>query len=339
MRISFALAFIFPVLFFQSCDNTLDINAPYKETPVVFGFLDPGQTTQYIRITKTFQNSTNITPQQAAQDPNLLYFDTLVVKLVRIYTNPIRISYDTFDFYKTNAILKDQGYFSNALNFLYACDYKFDTAFKSNSSYKLIIYNPKSGNSYYAVTSIVGTAGIMTGNFSLFTLDFYYDSPDWLFFQWDPAPNAFVYSPIIRYHYKEGPKGQTPSTPKTVDQVVYPNIDPYHASINALAFNQFLINSFGGIDTKTGNDSSVFSRTMISIDYVVLAGSSDLATASNFSKPNTSLLQVMPLYSNIPDCIGLFTSRSTSIKPIPWNPGTQTKSIKNLTYRVCGFPQ
>jgi hypothetical protein len=37
---------------FNSCKNDLEINAPYEDTAVVYGFLDQNQPVQYIRIQK-----------------------------------------------------------------------------------------------------------------------------------------------------------------------------------------------------------------------------------------------------------------------------------------------
>jgi len=46
--------FLLPVLFINSCKTDFDIIAPYKETTVVYGLLDPDTSVQYIKINKAF---------------------------------------------------------------------------------------------------------------------------------------------------------------------------------------------------------------------------------------------------------------------------------------------
>jgi len=326
MNFKFSSIFFIVLIILQSCKNDIEINAPYKETAVVNGFLDIGVDTQYIKITKIFQNSSTLSPQQAAQDPSIMYFDTLIVKLVRLSTN------DTFTFYKTNNIPKDSGYFTNAVNYLYALPYKFDDPSKISDSYKLIIYNPKSGITFTSQTSIVGGTSIMPNNpsGSPYRFDIYYDTPDYIQFEWKPVPTASIYTALIRYKYTEN------SIPKSTDQYVAINDQTLFAYLfKADQMNQFLINYFGRRDTS---DHSVY-RKISEIDYIVLSGSKLLLTAVDLSKPNTSLLQVKPDFSNIQNGLGLFTSRSTTSLPIPFDLKTPYSSEKNLTINVKGFAQ
>ena len=52
----------FGILFaslFSACETDVDLNAPYKSTTIVFGLLDPGADTQFVKITKTFLGNGN----------------------------------------------------------------------------------------------------------------------------------------------------------------------------------------------------------------------------------------------------------------------------------------
>jgi len=334
MKFKYLLIIFCTLTAIQACKNDIAINAPYKETPIVNGFLDIGVDTQYIKITKTFQNASNLSPQQAAQDASIMYFDTLIVKMVRLSTN------DTLTFYKTNNIPKDSGYFTNSVNFLYALPYKFDDPDKINSAYKLIIYNPKSGNTYTSQTSIVGGTTIMPHNSagSPYKLDIFYDPniPNYIQFEWNPVPSAYIYTALIRYYYTENSLQKSADeyiAINDVDKKVYP--ETYFFNFKSDQMNQFLINYFGRRDTA---DHSVY-RKITEIDYVVLSGSNDLLTAVDLSKPNTSLLQVKPDFSNIQGGLGLFTSRSTSSLIVPFDLLTPYSSEKNLTINVKGFAQ
>jgi len=334
-----SICFIFILFVLNSCKNDIDINAPWKEIPVVNGLLDINSDVQYIRITKVFQNSSNLTPQQAAQIADSLYFDTLVVKIIDI-TNGT----DTFVFNRVDTIQKDLGYFSNTKNCIYASKMKITSL---SDVYKLIIFSPKSGNTYTSTTSIVAQTPIMNGINSSYTIDIYYDThnTDRIIFDWDLASNGVIYNSFIRYYYTEYPKSN-PSQVVTryADQIISINesnpdaISPqFHHPTKAIEMNQFFINTFGAIPL-TG-DSSIFVRKVTQIAYVVEAGSNDIKTAIDLSKPNTTLLQVKPDFTNIQGGLGLFSSRSITIKNMPFDNTTPYDNSKNLTQGVSGFVQ
>ena len=327
MKLKNYLIIILVLMAFQSCKNDIDINAPWKETAVVNGFLDINSPDQYIRITKTFQNASNLTPQQAAQISDSLYFDSLIVKIVD-QTDTTQ----TFNFYKNYTIQKDSGYFASDKNIVYYCNNMQPIL---GHVYKLTIYNPKSGNTYTSQTSIVDKAVIMKNSPS-YVLDIFYDAkiPNYINFNWVASQNAVIYTGLIRYTYTEN------SIPKSIDQYISineENIFTYYFLSNQM--NQFFINKFGLRDVKANPLDSLVFRKITSVNYVVLAGSSDLKIAVDLSKPNTTLLQVKPDFSNIQGGLGLFTSRSTSIKNIPFDPKTPYSSEKNLTLNVKGFAQ
>lgn len=329
MKLKNCLIILIVLMAIQSCKNDIDINAPWKETAVVNGFLDIGTTQQYIRITKTFQNSANLTPQQAAQISDSLYFDTLIVYVVDLTTGV-----DTFNFSKNTSIPKDPGYFANDKNILYYDSMKP----KLGDIYQLTIINPKSGKTYISQTSIVGFAPIMPGNIAPnnYTLDIFYTPgvPNYIQYEWHAAPNGVIYTALIRYNYTEN------NVQKYTDQYIASNEETvfiYHFLSSQM--NQFLINIFGLRDLFHNPGDTLVFRKITGINYVILAGTNDLKTAVDLSKPNTSLLQVKPDFSNIQNGLGLFTSRSTSSLNIPFDPNTPYSSEKNLTLNVKGFAQ
>ncbi len=321
----FIIFIFFMVL--QSCKNDIEINAPWKETAVVNGFIDIGTTHQYLRITKTFQNAANLTPQQAAQISDSLYFDSLIVKIIDLTDTT-----QTFNFYKNTSIQKDPGYFASDKNILYYCDNMQPIL---GHVYKLYIYNPKSGNTYTSQTSIVDKVVIMK-NSPTYQLDIFYDPkfPNYINFEWNIAQNAAIYTALIRYYYTEN------SISKTADQLIAINdFDKFSFNFKSDQMNQFFINTFGRRDVINNPSDTLVFRKINSIDYIVLAGTADLKTAVDLSKPNTSLLQVKPDFSNIQGGLGLFTSRSTTTKYIPFDLKTPYSSEKNLTVNVKGFAQ
>jgi len=69
---------------FTSCSTDFEINAPYKETMVIYGLLNTLDTAQYIRISKAYLGEGNALIM--AQEPDSInYADILDVKLERWY--------------------------------------------------------------------------------------------------------------------------------------------------------------------------------------------------------------------------------------------------------------
>ena len=65
----------------SSCEEDFKITAPYKETTVIYGLIDPNSSTQYIRINKTYLGEGNLT-EMAKQNDSINFKPTdLEVKL------------------------------------------------------------------------------------------------------------------------------------------------------------------------------------------------------------------------------------------------------------------
>ena len=73
-----SLGIILVLLAFSSCENTVDINADWKETIVVYGLLDPNDSVQYIKVNKAFLNQ-NTSAYTVAQISDSLYLDSTEV--------------------------------------------------------------------------------------------------------------------------------------------------------------------------------------------------------------------------------------------------------------------
>jgi hypothetical protein len=313
--------FVLSIIALQSCKNDIDINAPWKETAVVYGFLDAHTPKQYIRITKTFQTSPSTSPDQVAQITDSLYFDSLQVKLYDL-TFP---SISPIVFTRSNSIPKDNGYFASDVNYLYTNTINFKP--NADHQYKLEIIHPSSGKAYYGLSPVVAEADIMTG-LKTYVIKIDYSSGSVVLFNYSAAKNAAVYDAAIRYIYTEN------GVLDSVDQIVASGIaasesvnDAFKLKIKPTDMNLFLADYF--------KDKPMASRVLMNyITYVVYAGSSDLKFASDLSKPSTILLQVKPEFNNIQNGLGLFTSRSTNQLNFFFKDET---SRVNMTKNVNGF--
>ena len=106
-----SLGIILVLLVFSSCENTVDINAEWKETIVVYGLLDPNDSVQYIKVNKAFLNQ-NTSTYTVAQISDSLYLDSTEVSLRQVNTGRV------INLIRTNTVKKQPGIFASDVNYL-----------------------------------------------------------------------------------------------------------------------------------------------------------------------------------------------------------------------------
>jgi hypothetical protein len=299
------------VLTASSCDNKVEINAPYNEIPIVYGMIDVSEDQHYIRIEKAFQNSDNLSSGQITQIPDSLYFDTLVVKL---YDAKNPASFVTLERYDGAKYPKDSGTFSTLRNTLYTTL----TLPTIRDSLRLEIFNPKSGKTYTATTKI-----IRGGDFTSFGSNrniAINESPSRVIqYVFNKGENAYMYDMFIRLYYKEmNASDTTISVDKTLDfylakGYLADNNFPYRN--NSSGFNKIPWIEFLRFLPKAikRDDSKV--RRVTNLTYSAYGGSRDFADLQELSKPVVGFVQRNTEYSNIKlngkqIGIGIFTSRN-----------------------------
>ena len=263
------------MLIANSCKNDIEINAPWKETPVVYAFIDPNTSTQYFRIQKTYQNSTSLSTSEGAQIADSLYFDTLSVKVIDRDRDAT-----TYVFQKTNNAPKDDGFFANGAHFLYECK-NFTGVL--NHQYILQLFSPKTGKTYSALTRCVGTSGV-----SAVRLRFDATNPNSSSsITTSISSGSAIYNQIMRLVYHEFPTGGTGGDTLYADYVFTEQTEPYSASGSFRIRTSTFVNSIKNtIPTKAGKQ-----RKIIRIDFINIGGGKELADLVELSKPSVSIVQ------------------------------------------------
>ncbi len=300
MRIGIIAFFAFLLMSIASCKNDIDVNAPYKDIAVIYGFLDQNEPIQYIRIQKMYQNSTDLSTSEGAQIADSLYFDSLAVSLVNLTTGA------TYPCWRVDTIPKDSGFFSSARNTLYAASIPKNN--NVNEQYELKVHYPKNNVYFGGKTGIVKDAEIEerrvvirpTLNGHTFRMNYF------------PGYNTALSDVELRFYYKEALKSD-PSifTIKFVDYNISKNKQVKYGVevaefIYSSAYYDFLMNSF-----KT--DPNVV-RSAMSFELRTIGGTSDFETLLSLSAPNLSIVTKNPTYSNISNGIGIFSSRNYTKK-------------------------
>jgi hypothetical protein len=107
-KIAFAIFFLFILGF--SCKTDFDLNEKWKETPVVFGLLDKGDSVHYVKISKAFLGEGNAITMAGIYD-SLYYKPSDLVVYISEYKNDLLLQ--SWNLYPDTTIFKDPGMFNN----------------------------------------------------------------------------------------------------------------------------------------------------------------------------------------------------------------------------------
>jgi len=331
---------------FSSCETDIDLNAEYKDIPVVYGLINPSDTNHYIKITKAFIGDANAYDLAANAD-NFNYQDgELTVEVTEYNFDGIFIK--TYLLTRTvNEIPKDPGIFDNSSNVLY----KFvEPNINKNSTYKLKIYNKTLEKEILSETKIVGINVSDVGSPSTMQI-----IRLWLGEPYTGLPNelSITVTPnndigrldvtfIVNYDEHYTLASGLDSVPKSVRIPIG----------DKLAFGtkvEWILSGSTVMDYLVKNvpnpiDIPYFSHralTRVSMEFNV-AGT-ELSTYMLVSEPSNTVNQDKPSYTNIENGLGIFSSRtkinwvSTAGSPsFPINLDSETiMKLKSLGLGFC----
>lgn len=301
-----AFAFLF---LFNACSTDVDLYADYKDITVVYGLLDPGKDTNYVKINKAFLGPGNAYDIALIAD-SCNYPNKLDAKIVEYkapsYSNNYQIT-QTFDLDTLTIHSKEPGLF-------YAPDqlvYYTNKRIKSNTDqhkYKYVLQIDRGDTLITSETDIVGG--------ELFMID-----PKPLGFnsesgtiKWYPCPNAAVYEVVVNFYFTEvGPGIDSVKRCMPWSLGTYPlsalseDHGKFAISYKSAKFYSSLA-SFLGNDTLKPNVDRVISDYCLGIS--VSAGGEELYNFISVNGPSSSIVQTIPEYTNINGGYGVFSSRA-----------------------------
>ncbi len=139
----------------NSCSTKFNVAAPYKNITVIYGFLDQADTAHYIRVQKAFLDN-NKSAITMAQTPDSSFYASLRVKIERINLYTTGGVHDTILNVKRvdlnlEGYPKETGAFFNAPNYAY----KFTDNLDPRYSYRIVVYNPATGETDSAEAPVI----------------------------------------------------------------------------------------------------------------------------------------------------------------------------------------
>jgi len=279
----------------SACENTVDINAPWKETLVVYGLLDPYDSVQRIRVNKAFLGGDG-TVYQTAQISDSLFADSVLVTLTRTATGqqiPCTPEWST---------QKDSGIFASQYTRLWTTRERI----YPNEVYEIRVQNPLSGTSIYSSTRSVGDAKIQSPFNSVTNL--FSVGPEYITVSFTPGANTYAYDVKFYVHYES--INALDTNQKSRHTAVWSMLRNYYVQPGIRALNQIPRLSFLQFLANTiPSDPNTLHR-LKNVGIVFYGGNQQLLDYISVNEPSIGIVQKQAEYSNIDGGLGLFASRS-----------------------------
>ncbi|MFZ4798145.1 MAG: hypothetical protein ACOYMA_11675 [Bacteroidia bacterium] len=285
----------------MSCDNKLDINAPYKQIPVVYGFIDKNETVQYLRIEKVFQNSIETRASVAAKITDSLYLNNLKVQLI--------VNNDTINCVRTNNIPKDAGYFANDSNYIYQSNYYNWNADNIRlAKVNLLIRDTVNGNVFTSSCYLIGDQKIEERNITVSD-----DVNKKIIFRYFVNKSAYIIDAAIRLKYIESTiNNPTNFKDKYYDYYVQSGNETakYNSNNEPISEQIKSVNLLNDWRNFFSTQSTNVIRKYVGVEYVTWGAGSDFLDIQEVNKPNISFVQKRTDYTNIKGGLGIFAART-----------------------------
>jgi hypothetical protein len=313
VKITFKVLIVLVVMFFQSgCDNTLDVNADWKEVAVVYGLLNPTDQINYIRINKAYINPDG-DALTLAKISDSLYFDSLDVKVVE-YRNGIETRVYQLDVINGNSIglPKDSGLFANDVNYLYKLDAQIrESDLQTTYNYKVIIVNRFSGKIVTSFADMIGRAELLSPiKFTTQKLNIPTEPGRSVLIKYREGRFAKMYDASIRLYYDEIDVLDTNNKKSTYTEwTVFTNketltlrgYEENYAVLPSVLFYDNLLN-------KIPVNANV-KRRPTSFGIYLIGGGEQIYTYIQVNKPSIGIVQKKPEYTNIEPGLGIFSAK------------------------------
>lgn len=327
-KILFASLAALTAIVFYACTTDVELNAPYDSRTVVFGLLDPGLDTQWVKINRTWLGDGDNRLYAQIQDSSE-YQDGDFNGVVEEYLNNILVN--TYQIEDTILENKDDGgiFFSDqykAYYFLSPGGLNTDSRFDLNLDFT-------SKDDVTGSTSLIET---LPGTITRPPTGFQGASINWgqvvngqvsfidYNFKWNASENARRYEATLVVHITEYIYAD--QTQQVLLETVPRELNWFLGNVRTIdgsgelskevageAFFGFLANNLEASDNirrELGIWNAETERVE-AFDFVLTVGDEDLDTYLNVNEPLTGVIQERPDFTNLVNGLGLFSSKTS----------------------------
>ncbi len=290
-----------------SCEEDFEINAPYQDISVIFGLIDPGEDTIFLKINKAFLGDGNVMEMAKIEDSSS-YVNGLTATIEEWENGNLIKSYSLDTITVKN---KEDGIFYNPYQIIYYAPYEPSTS----RSYHLKVQ--VDNKTVTAHTDLVNNFSISRPTEGQKTIKFIKGDDSQI--KWNSAKNGKRYEILIRFNYKEvlfdSPDtvytyvDWNQGTEKSVDdeggeemEVAYSSDGFYTLIENEVPY------------TDAAMETNVKERYSNGVDFIISVAAVDLNTYMEVNEPTNSIVQERPEYTNISNGTGIFSSRFRNVR-------------------------
>lgn len=285
-----------------ACSEEIDLTAPYEETMVVYGFLNPNASEQYIRVSKAFLGDGNVYTMAAVYD-SVNYADVLDVTLERIVNGSVS---QTFSLSRVDTIPKDSGTFAYPGQVFYKLT---QPILDDGSKYRIRMVNTQTGYTATAVADIIPDVQVITPSP---TTDAEFALGTYITYRFRPTEFSYIHDMQIVFRYSEtDPSGNLTFHEELIEFPERIGVDDLQ-SIDFRFYRPSFYEQLGAnLEVKPGVVRRVdnLPNGQKPVEFRFYSGTEEFYTYYQLTKPSTGVVQERPLYTNIDNGVGLFTSR------------------------------
>ncbi|GAA4457332.1 hypothetical protein [Rurimicrobium arvi] len=298
-----------------SCNDKLEIAAPYKNITVVYGLLDMTDSAHYIRIEKAFMDG-NQSAVDMAKVPDSSFYNALTVSMKEFNAGGTLIN--TYALSRVNldneGYAKDTGAFFSTPNYAY----KFKGLLNSGNTYRLMIYNTATGVMDSAETNVIdsntASFGLTEWKLAAQTISFareYTFDGDKLYqktYTVNVPKNASVFQLYLRFNWVDSNIATHTSVAHSADFSTF-----YASGSNTLTVTNRDIYDFLRSTLGVPSDANQY-RYFDSCDMILYAAGSEYKRYQELNQNTGGLTanEIKQQYTNIKgeNVMGLFSTRA-----------------------------
>lgn len=298
-----------------SCEEDFEINAPYQDISVIFGLVDPGDDTIFLKINKAFLGDGNVMEMAKIEDSSS-YVTGLDARIEEWKDGGFIRSYSLDTITIKN---KEEGIFYNPYQIIYYTPY--EPSFSSVYLLKVTVDN----KTVTAQTNLVNDFSITKPSAGSKFIMFRPGTDGDI--EWTSAKYGKRYEILIRFKFKEVWKNNPDTVYRYVDWPMGTKKsaedeggEEMKVSYSNDGFYNFLANYVPYVDAEA--EANVKERYTNDVDFIIAVAAVELNTYMEVNEPSNSIIQERPEYTNVSNGTGIFSSRYRNIRTKKLHPET-----------------
>ncbi|MEP7195453.1 MAG: hypothetical protein ABI851_02975 [Saprospiraceae bacterium] len=312
-------------LLLTDCSEDFRLTEPWKDIPVVYGFINRSDTAQYIRVEKLFVDE-DISATILAKNPDSVYYKDAVVKLFNITKNK------EYTLNKVDLVVegytRSEGDFGVSPNYMYKILTK-NIILNGNDSLE---FKLERGNNLPVVTSrikLIKDFQIISPDNTIRELTFKEGFSQ--SFSWEKTPEAGVYNFTILINILETDRSINKTTLKTLKWVLLSDALDNRVNVSGDNFYSFLQQNLIA-DNK-------YDRELVDLQLFVRAGGKELKSFNELVNANTGITasQEIPRFTNLSEGFGLFANIHDVHKTYGFSPDTKKGVLDSELTKLLRF--